>query len=254
MSNAIADQLRRLLLNGKWNEGDRLPSEDELAHGFRVGRNTIREAVARLMSERLLEIRRGVGTIVRGWLENASLDIFANVLDIKKGTPRERELMRQLLWLRRITYVQLSEPLTEGRPNLERLSREVRLVRFGSSSRYYWNELPALIVSEESLLTRFAFESGNLPATLVATTLARIMFDRIPVVLSPPRLEPPMAQLEQLVQAIADKDRARAAALLDELCRLREDAWLDLLTPVAQSTSTPSSPSAETPPASDHST
>ena len=45
-------------------DGDRLPNERELAARLEVGRSTLREALQRLCSRNVLEVRRGVGTFV----------------------------------------------------------------------------------------------------------------------------------------------------------------------------------------------
>lgn len=45
-------------------EGERLPNERELSQRLGVGRSTLREAIQRLASRNVLEVRRGVGTFV----------------------------------------------------------------------------------------------------------------------------------------------------------------------------------------------
>lgn len=60
----LAEMLRRRIVDGTWHEGDRLPSQAELADQFDVARVTVRQAIALLEQERLLESRRGRGTFV----------------------------------------------------------------------------------------------------------------------------------------------------------------------------------------------
>jgi GntR family transcriptional regulator, phosphonate transport system regulatory protein len=60
----IAEELRREIADGTHPPGSRLPSENELAERFDVHRNTIRQAVAGLVSENLVTSRRGSGTFV----------------------------------------------------------------------------------------------------------------------------------------------------------------------------------------------
>lgn len=62
----VADQLRRLILNGELRSGDRLPSEAEMVAQFGVSRSTVREALRALASRDLVHTRRGVtgGTFV----------------------------------------------------------------------------------------------------------------------------------------------------------------------------------------------
>lgn len=58
-------QLHQQLRAGRWQLGDRLPAETELAAQLGVGRSTVREAVRALAHAGLLETRQGSGTFVR---------------------------------------------------------------------------------------------------------------------------------------------------------------------------------------------
>lgn len=64
----IADQARRAievrLLDGSWSAGMRLPAERELAAMLGVSRASLREAVASLKAQGMLESRRGSGVFV----------------------------------------------------------------------------------------------------------------------------------------------------------------------------------------------
>lgn len=68
MSKSAADTataaLRDLLARGRYQTGDRLPPERELAEGLGLSRPTLREAIRRLTEARLLEARQGSGTYV----------------------------------------------------------------------------------------------------------------------------------------------------------------------------------------------
>lgn len=58
------NQMREWINSRKWNEGDKIPSERDLALEFDVSRMTARQAVNTLVDEGLLERRRGAGTFV----------------------------------------------------------------------------------------------------------------------------------------------------------------------------------------------
>lgn len=60
----LAELLRRRIGEGAWGQGDRIPSQGELAEQFHVARVTVRQAIALLEQEGLLESRRGRGTFV----------------------------------------------------------------------------------------------------------------------------------------------------------------------------------------------
>lgn len=65
LSEQTAAQLRSLIHQGTFKSGDQLPTELELARDFRVSRDTVRSAITELVTELLVEKRRGVGTFVR---------------------------------------------------------------------------------------------------------------------------------------------------------------------------------------------
>lgn len=58
------DALVRYLADEGLAEGERIPNERELSEFLGVGRSTLREAIQRLASRNVLEVRRGVGTFV----------------------------------------------------------------------------------------------------------------------------------------------------------------------------------------------
>lgn len=62
---SVVAQLERLLGDGAWSVGQRLPSEQRLADELGVGRSTVREAVRVLVSQGLVQPRQGAGTFVR---------------------------------------------------------------------------------------------------------------------------------------------------------------------------------------------
>lgn len=64
LSEQVAHDLRRRLQAGEWPLGEAIPPEMALATAYAVSRNTVREAVSRLVAEGQLRIRRGIGTIV----------------------------------------------------------------------------------------------------------------------------------------------------------------------------------------------
>ncbi|MFC8721104.1 GntR family transcriptional regulator [Kitasatospora sp. NPDC057198] len=61
----IADHLRRRVLGGEWELGERLPSRARMAESYGVGTNVVQRAQEVLIAEGLLEGRTGSGTYLR---------------------------------------------------------------------------------------------------------------------------------------------------------------------------------------------
>jgi GntR family transcriptional regulator len=57
--------LRSQILTGELPPGERIPSEEDLVTAYGLSRGTVRQAIAQLESERLIETEHGVGSFVR---------------------------------------------------------------------------------------------------------------------------------------------------------------------------------------------
>ncbi len=60
----IHARMAEAILCGEYAQGSKLPTEQELAARFGVGRSTVREALSRLRSDGIIETRRGSGSQV----------------------------------------------------------------------------------------------------------------------------------------------------------------------------------------------
>jgi DNA-binding FadR family transcriptional regulator len=63
-SQEVASHIKELIRDEKLKPGEKLPNELELCALFSVSRPTVREAVKALVSQGIIEIRRGKGTYV----------------------------------------------------------------------------------------------------------------------------------------------------------------------------------------------
>jgi DNA-binding GntR family transcriptional regulator len=61
----VAQDLRRRIAQGEWGTGDRIAPELSLARHYAVSRVTVRQALAELAKDDLVERKRGSGTYVR---------------------------------------------------------------------------------------------------------------------------------------------------------------------------------------------
>jgi DNA-binding FadR family transcriptional regulator len=64
LAEEVADRLRELIVSGKYEVGQQLPTEPELMLQFSVGRSSIREAVKILAHRGLVRVQQGLGTFV----------------------------------------------------------------------------------------------------------------------------------------------------------------------------------------------
>ena len=80
LSDAIAEQLEQMILEGSLESGQRLPSERDLALQFEVSRPTVRDAILRLESKGLLERRQGRGTWVKKVMDQTLMEPLFQLL------------------------------------------------------------------------------------------------------------------------------------------------------------------------------
>jgi DNA-binding FadR family transcriptional regulator len=71
----ITFQLRQAILEGRYLAGEKLPAERQFASVFGASRATIRTALSRLETERLVTRRPGAGTFVNAGVQAANEDV-----------------------------------------------------------------------------------------------------------------------------------------------------------------------------------
>ncbi|OJF92324.1 FadR/GntR family transcriptional regulator [Pararhizobium antarcticum] len=98
----LGDNLRRAITTGQFPPGSKLPSEAQLSEAHGVSRTVVREAIATLRSDRLVETRQGAGVFV---LE-ASIALPRPLLSIQNLDPARVSSMIELLELRTAVEVE----------------------------------------------------------------------------------------------------------------------------------------------------
>ena len=95
LSERVVSALRRQVLGGEMTPGQKLPTESQLTETFGVSRTVIREAIATLAADGLVESRQGAGSFVRDHptlaFGSISLEVGSrishalNVLEVRMG-------------------------------------------------------------------------------------------------------------------------------------------------------------------------
>lgn len=75
VSDQVFGRLRDAVVAGRYEAGEALPSERELAASFGVNRHAIREALRRLQQLGLVRVSQGGATRVQDWRATAGLDL-----------------------------------------------------------------------------------------------------------------------------------------------------------------------------------
>jgi GntR family transcriptional regulator, transcriptional repressor for pyruvate dehydrogenase complex len=94
VADVIAERLTRVIRDGLLQPGDRLPTEQELAREFGVGRTSVREGPQKLRAYGLIETRKGLGAFVTSPSSDDPLADFA------RWTARDPAAIEKLLEVR----------------------------------------------------------------------------------------------------------------------------------------------------------
>ncbi|MBZ9992001.1 FadR family transcriptional regulator [Mesorhizobium sp. BH1-1-5] len=131
LPHRVATFLSREIESGELNPGARLPTEQELSEKFGVSRNVVREAIAQLRADGLIEARQGIGAFVLAPEQRAAIRIDREAL-------KDTQNMERLFELRCILEAE-SAALAAARRSKEHLdSIKAALDRMGGEER--WEE------------------------------------------------------------------------------------------------------------------
>ena len=97
-SDAVHEHLRALILGGRLQAGDPLPSERTLSEELDVNRHAVREAVKRLQQAGLVHVSQGGATRVLDWRSHGGLDLLADLA--VSGAGDVAELLRGVFEMR----------------------------------------------------------------------------------------------------------------------------------------------------------
>ncbi|MBB2972708.1 FadR/GntR family transcriptional regulator [Mesorhizobium sp. RMAD-H1] len=93
LSSHVADELRRRIEAGEYAAGDKIPTEPVLVEKFNVSRTVVREAIAALRADGLLDSRQGAGVFVLGPKQSPeTLKLFTHATDKISDIIEELEL------------------------------------------------------------------------------------------------------------------------------------------------------------------
>lgn len=228
--DTIAAQLRGEILRGRFQPGDRLPAERELAERLGAHRSSVREALRSLEQLGLVSIRRGGGATVRE-LREASLGIVPHLLKGDGGDgPPDRALLEQVLDVHELLVVGATRLAVERAPDDTRLHARERVRRLADPTL----DDDAFLDTAAALLDLIVEASGNLVLGLARRAVnplfesrfreARKRFRPAPAVLAPLAAE--------LDAALAARDADAAERLVRRLLRLNRTRALDALTAI----------------------
>lgn len=154
----IKQILKNSIINGEYQPGDKIPSENELAEQFRVSRLTARQAILQLVQEGFLVTKRGTGTFVtedQALISSFNLEFSGFMDELFSQIVQSRTKSVQMARITAPAPIKAKLELAGDNPEVIQLKR----VRFrkGRSFAYTVNYLPlelGLKISKDELLNK----------------------------------------------------------------------------------------------------
>ena len=208
VSEQVFAQLLEALLAGRYEAGEKLPTQRALAADLGVTMSSVREALKRLEQMGLVDVRHGSAMWVRDWREHGGLDVLTHLLF--RGGTLDAGVLAAILEARALMLRELAG-LAAQRRSADQAQR--------------LHELAAQFVNAEhphdaarvdfAFFTEVAQAAGNLVFELILNAIRDLYFahlDAVPVTARPAELAPLYARIARAVDE-RDAERARGAAL-----------------------------------------
>jgi DNA-binding FadR family transcriptional regulator len=223
ISEAVAEQLRLVILRGDVEVGDRLPPERELAPSFGTNRNTLREAIRSLEAQGLVTVRQGDGVRVADFRRSGELSILPDLIQVSSPEDR-REILHDILLMRRKMAVEVAR--MAGASADDAAIRRLR--ELISKQKAAEGDLLRTLTTDLELFETMVETSGSAGAQLMFHAMGRLsqtLLQRIPLLLF---VHPDyLVDMPAVVEAIAARQPDDAARVLESLFEKTDKVLVD---------------------------
>lgn len=203
LKDVFVEQIESLILSGRLEIGEKLPSERELAEQMKVSRQVIHEGLMELAFKGFVTMRPRAGTIINDYRYNGSLALLTSMLTFQ-GNDIDPKLLKSLLSMRILFEVETAGLAAKNR-SMKDLSDLEAIVRVEQTAG---NEnIEELVDHDFRFHHHIAIASGNIIYPLlinsfrgIYTLFTRLFFTDITV------RSVVIDYHRALVQAISDRD------------------------------------------------
>ena len=225
---SVEEKLRREILLGRYQPGSRLPPERELALKLGTNRNTLREALRTLESEKLVRARQGDGTMVLDWRVVGEINLLPHFLAEETPVDERFEALYTLFRLRDALIDHALHFASGTTTDADVASLRAALADLGTVE----SGTPAAVHADIEFYRRLVLASRATVLAWVFNTFARIfaqLGERYPQLWKVDRAY--VDALDEVVRAMIAGDEAAARQRMRELLELRSGVVLVQLAP-----------------------
>jgi len=215
----IVEQLKNKIINRDIAPGEKLPAERTLAQMLNVNRSTVREALGRLESMDLVEIRHGEGVYVKDYLESGSLELVKELL-FRNGA-LDMNVFKNLMDLRELLVPEMAYCAAQNRTekdlkNLEHLVSETDEKNMGNRD-----------MRIHSIIAR---ASGNVLFVVMLNAFTSQMNEYYELYFSDPgNRANALFFHKDIYRAIKNREPDKAKQIMKDVLRLAGEKILDML-------------------------
>ncbi len=207
----VFEQMQGLIIEGTWNPGDKLPSENELSDLFGVSRMTIRQSMQKLKALGLIETRTGSGSYVRELNPEDSLNELIPLMYIGKPDQKHVFQFREMI---DSESVRLATPLADEK-GLNKLEEILNRMKKAA------DEDDAKTFSKYDLKYHITIVNmtGNPMIIKAYEILKNILTDSMVSVIEKMKYGPALDYHRKILDAMKRKDEVLAEQLMHEHIR-----------------------------------
>src|SRR4051812_46083959 len=171
VAGRVFSRLVEDVLSGRYEPGEKLPTQRALAAELDVNMASVREAVKRLEQLGLVEVRHGDAMRVTDWRTSGGLDVIAHVLFAAGGL--DHEMLGQLMEARRLMLAESARLAAERRGDEQARRLEALAERIADTP-----DDAAAQALDFAFFSELVEAAGNVVLVLVMNSIRRIYFAR----------------------------------------------------------------------------
>jgi GntR family transcriptional repressor for pyruvate dehydrogenase complex len=215
VAGRVFSRLVEDVLSGRYEPGEKLPTQRALAAELDVNMASVREAVKRLEQLGLVEVRHGDAMRVTDWRTSGGLDVIAHVLFAAGGL--DHEMLGQVMEARRLMLAEAARLAAERRDDEQARRLEALAERIADAP-----DDAAAQALDFAFFSELVEAAGNVVLVLVMNSIRRIYFARGELFASIVQI--PRDSYGRAARAIKRRQPDVAARAVAELAALQEDA------------------------------
>ena len=223
VAGRVFTRLSEEILSGRYEPGEKLPTQRKLAAELGVTMTALREALKRLEQLGLVEVRHGDAMRVTDWRAHGGLDVIAHVLFAAGGL--DQGALRDVMEARRLMLAEGAALAAERREDVVATRLRELATRMGEGP-----DAEAAQALDWAFFHDLVEAAGNVVLLLVMNSIREIYLQRgelfRAVVADPAALAPLYARAARAV-ARRQPDAARRAVA--ELAELQQRALMEAL-------------------------